>query len=82
MAVDTHVFRVAARLGLSTNAKTPLETERQLIKYIPEDLIATAHHWFILHGRYVCLARKPKCEKCGLTPYCKYYQQKLTKEEA
>ncbi|GET22877.1 endonuclease III [Prolixibacter denitrificans] len=82
MAVDTHVFRVAARLGLSTNAKTPLETEKQLIKYIPEDLIATAHHWLILHGRYVCLARKPKCEKCGLTPYCKYYQQKLKKEEA
>lgn len=82
MAVDTHVFRVAARLGLSTNAKTPLETEKQLIKYIPEDLIATAHHWLILHGRYICLARKPKCEKCGLTPYCKYYQQKLKKEEA
>lgn len=82
MAVDTHVFRVAARLGLSTNAKTPLETEKQLIKYIPEDLIATAHHWLILHGRYVCLARKPKCEKCGLTPYCKYYQQKLKKGEA
>ena len=82
MAVDTHVFRVAARLGLSTNAKTPLETEKQLVKYIPEDLIATAHHWLILHGRYVCLARKPKCEKCGLTPYCKYYQQKMKKEEA
>jgi len=82
MAVDTHVFRVAARLGLSTNAKTPLETEKQLIKYIPEDLIATAHHWLILHGRYICLARKPKCEKCGLTPYCKYYQQQLKKEEA
>ena len=82
MAVDTHVFRVAARLGLSTNAKTPLETEKQLVKYIPEDLIATAHHWLILHGRYVCLARKPKCEKCGLTPYCKYFQQKLKKEEA
>ena len=82
MAVDTHVFRVAARLGLSTNSKTPLETEKQLVKYIPEDLIATAHHWLILHGRYVCLARKPKCEKCGLTPYCKYFQQKLKKEEA
>jgi len=82
MAVDTHVFRVAARLGLSTNSKTPLETEKQLVKYIPEDLIATAHHWLILHGRYVCLARKPKCEKCGLTPFCKYYQQKLKKEEA
>lgn len=81
MAVDTHVFRVAARLGLSTNAKTPLETEKQLVKYIPEDLVATAHHWLILHGRYVCLARKPKCEKCGLSPYCKYYQQKLKKEE-
>ena len=73
MAVDTHVFRVAARLGLTTNAKTPLATEHQLIKYIPDEHIATAHHWLILHGRYTCLARKPKCEKCGLTELCKYY---------
>lgn len=75
MAVDTHVFRVSERLGLTTNAKTPLATEKQLVKYIPKDLIATAHHWLILHGRYVCLARKPKCEKCGLTEFCKYYQK-------
>lgn len=75
MAVDTHVFRVSERLGLTTNAKTPLAAEKQLVKYIPAELIATAHHWLILHGRYVCLARKPKCEKCGLTDWCKYYQK-------
>jgi len=77
MAVDTHVFRVAARIGLSTGAKNPLQTELQLVKYIPEELIAKAHHWLILHGRYVCLARKPKCEMCGLTAVCKYYQKEL-----
>ncbi|MCF6243185.1 MAG: endonuclease III [Bacteroidales bacterium] len=75
MAVDTHVFRVSARLGLTTNAKTPLETEKQLVKYIPDELIPLAHHWLILHGRYVCLARKPKCEECGLTAYCKFYEK-------
>lgn len=74
MAVDTHVFRVAARLGLTQNAKTPLETEKQLVKYIPEELIHKAHHWLILHGRYVCLARKPKCKECGLTKVCFYYR--------
>lgn len=74
LAVDTHVFRVSARLGLTTNAKTPLETEKQLVKYIPEKLIPIAHHWLILHGRYICIARKPMCEKCGLTTYCKYFQ--------
>lgn len=73
MAVDTHVFRVSARIGLTTNSKTPLDTELQLIKHIPEQKIATAHHWLILHGRYVCLARSPKCEKCGIREYCKYY---------
>lgn len=73
LAVDTHVFRVAARIGLTTNAKTPLATELQLMKYIPEELVPKAHHWLILHGRYTCLARKPKCEKCGLTTICKYY---------
>lgn len=78
MAVDTHVFRVAARIGLSNNAKTPLATEIQLTKYIPEELIAKAHHWLILHGRYVCLARKPKCGECGLTEVCKYYQRELS----
>lgn len=77
MAVDTHVFRVSERLGLTTNAKTPLATEKQLVKYIPKHLISTAHHWLILHGRYVCLARTPKCEKCGLTEFCKYYQKKV-----
>lgn len=71
MAVDTHVFRVSARLGLTTNAKTPLEAEKQLVKYLPEEVIAIAHHWLILHGRYICLARKPKCSECGLTDICK-----------
>lgn len=73
MAVDTHVFRVANRIGL-VKAKTPLETEKQLVKNLPEDLIYIAHHWLILHGRYICLARKPKCGICGLRPVCKYYQ--------
>ncbi|MBL7893633.1 MAG: endonuclease III, partial [Bacteroidia bacterium] len=77
LAVDTHVFRVSARLGLTTNAKTPLDTEKQLVKYIPEKLIPIAHHWLILHGRYICIARKPMCEKCGLTAYCKYFQSNV-----
>jgi len=76
MAVDTHVFRVSARLGLTTGAKTPLQTEQQLLKYIPEDLVHKAHHWLILHGRYTCLARNPKCNECGLTDVCKYYKSK------
>jgi len=76
MAVDTHVFRVSARIGLTTNSKTPLDTEMQLIKYIPEEKIPTAHHWLILHGRYVCLARKPKCEECGVNAFCKYFSRK------
>ena len=74
MAVDTHVFRVAARIGLSTDAKTPLETEKQLVEYFPEEIIPLAHHWLILHGRYTCLARSPKCGSCGLTDVCLYYQ--------
>ncbi len=74
MAVDTHVFRVAARIGLTKNAKTPLETEKQLVKYFPAELIPLAHHWLILHGRYVCLARKPQCSKCGLREICVYFQ--------
>ena len=73
MAVDTHVFRVAARIGLTSNANTPLATEKQLIKYIPTHLIHTAHHWLILHGRYICVARNPKCNICGLKTVCKYY---------
>jgi endonuclease-3 len=74
MAVDTHVFRVSARIGLTVNAKTPLQTEHQLIKNIPTELIHKAHHWLILHGRYICVARRPKCEICGLKPACKFYQ--------
>lgn len=77
MAVDTHVFRVSARIGLTTNAKTPLETEKQLIKNIPEHLIHKAHHWLILHGRYICVARNPKCNECGINPVCKYYSKLL-----
>ncbi|MDR2562342.1 MAG: endonuclease III [Prevotellaceae bacterium] len=73
MAVDTHVFRVSERIGLTTEAKTPLDAEKQLMKYIPIQDVAIAHHWLILHGRYVCLARKPKCEECGINKYCKYY---------
>ncbi len=76
LAVDTHVFRVAARLGLTTNAKTPLETEKQLLRYIPRNQVAIAHHWLILHGRYTCQARRPKCEVCPLTPACKFFNQK------
>jgi len=75
-AVDTHVFRVADRIGLSTNAKTPLATEQQLTKYIPKELWPIAHHWLILHGRYVCQARKPKCDSCGLSIYCRYFHNK------
>ncbi len=73
MAVDTHVFRVSARIGLTTNAKTPLAAEKQLVKYIKEEYIYKAHHWLILHGRYICVARKPKCNECGLKTVCKYY---------
>lgn len=78
MAVDTHVFRVSARLGLSEQAKTPLQTEQQLIQYIPEHLVPKAHHWLILHGRYICRARKPDCGKCGLTHLCLFYQQQMS----
>lgn len=78
IAVDTHVFRVAKRIGLSTNAKSPLQTELQLIRYIPENLRPLAHHWLILHGRYICKARKPECFRCGVTEYCKYF--KLTQK--
>lgn len=76
MAVDTHVFRVSNRIGLTINSKTPLETEKELVKHIPEELIPKAHHWLILHGRYVCVAKKPKCESCGLTAWCAYFQKK------
>ncbi|MCX6287269.1 MAG: endonuclease III [Bacteroidetes bacterium] len=82
MAVDTHVFRVAARIGLTVNAKNPYQTEMQLIKHIPEKLISLAHHWLILHGRYICVARKPKCGECGLTAICKYYTSSLLKTKS
>ncbi len=75
MAVDTHVFRVAARIGLTNKAKTPLAAELQLIKHIPTNLIYIAHHWLILHGRYICVARTPKCGECGLKPACRFYNK-------
>jgi len=74
IAVDTHVFRVSNRIGLTTNAKTPLETEKQLTKHIPEDKRAIAHHWILLHGRYICKARKPDCSNCGIKTFCRYYE--------
>ena len=74
MAVDTHIFRVSERLGLTTNSKNPLQTEKQLVRYIPESVIPKAHHWLLLHGRYVCQARKPQCDNCGLSSYCRYYK--------
>ncbi|MEQ9230835.1 MAG: endonuclease III [Cyclobacteriaceae bacterium] len=78
MAVDTHVFRVSKRLGLVTlNAKTPLEVEKQLIKHIPEEHVHVAHHWLILHGRYVCLARKPKCKECEITHLCRWFEKNV-----
>lgn len=80
MAVDTHVFRVSERIGLTTRSRSPLKTEEVLVKHIPEVLIPKAHHWLILHGRYVCLARKPKCAACGLTPWCRYYTAQQKKE--
>jgi endonuclease-3 len=75
MAVDTHVFRVSARIGLTRGAKTPLQAEQQLIKHIPKDLVPLAHHWLILHGRYTCTARNPKCGECGIREWCKYYEK-------
>ncbi len=75
MPVDTHVFRVSARIGLTRGAKTPLQTELQLESHIPSHLLPIAHHWLILHGRYVCIARKPKCSECGINPYCRYAER-------
>lgn len=77
MAVDTHVFRVSERIGLTWRAKNPLQAEKQLIEFIPEHLIPKAHHWLILHGRYICTARKPKCQECGLKAFCKYYEKNV-----
>lgn len=75
MAVDTHVFRVSRRIGLTKNAKNPLQAEMQLVKHIPNSLLSIAHHWLILHGRYVCVARKPKCEQCGIKQFCNDYKK-------
>ncbi|MBQ7209493.1 MAG: endonuclease III [Paludibacteraceae bacterium] len=77
MAVDTHIFRVAERIGLTTNSKNPLQTEKQLVKYIPESIIPKAHHWLLLHGRYVCQARKPKCSECGIRDFCRYFYKNM-----
>ena len=82
LAVDTHVFRVANRIGLTRNSKNPLQTERERVKHIPEDKIPIAHHWLILHGRYVCQARKPHCTECGLTELCLWYQKSASKKNA
>jgi len=80
MAVDTHVFRVAARIGLTVKATTPLAAEKQLVAFTPPHMIHKAHHWLILHGRYICIARKPRCEICGLKPYCKFFQHTQVKK--
>jgi endonuclease-3 len=81
MAVDTHVFRVSARIGLTLNARNPLQTEMQLIRHIPTELVHKFHHWLILHGRYTCVARNPKCPECGLKPVCKYYHSVVKKQK-
>ena len=75
LAVDTHVFRVAERIGLTSSAKNPLDCEKQLTKHFPPDLLVIAHHWLILHGRYVCVARKPKCMECGVSSFCRYFEK-------
>lgn len=80
MAVDTHVFRVSARIGLTVGAKTPLATELQLIKYVPKEHVPKFHHWLILHGRYVCIARKPRCAACGLQGACAYFIKVISKQ--
>ena len=76
MAVDTHIFRVSERIGLTTGSKNPLQTEKQLVRYIPAEIIPKAHHWLLLHGRYICQARKPKCEQCGLKEFCRFFEKK------
>lgn len=81
MAVDTHVFRVSNRIGLTTNSKTPLESEKQLVKFIPEEKLSIAHHWLILHGRYTCIARKPKCNECGIQEWCRYFRNQNSSED-
>lgn len=81
MAVDTHVFRVSERIGLTLRAATPLAAEKQLVKHLPEELIAVAHHWLILHGRYVCTARNPKCDECGLREICSFFKKQKSKKK-
>ena len=76
MAVETHIFRVSERIGFTTGSKNPYQTEMQLVKYIPAELIPKAHHWILLHGRYICQARRPKCGECALTPWCRYYHNR------
>jgi endonuclease-3 len=78
IAVDTHVFRVANRIGLTNKARTPLAVEKQLVEFLPEDVLGVAHHWLILHGRYICIARSPKCEICPISWFCKYYESTHT----
>lgn len=80
MAVDTHVFRVSERIGLTTDSHNPLQTERELMKYIPAELVPKAHHWLILHGRYTCKARRPDCPECGLRPVCRFYNKNNKKD--
>lgn len=82
MAVDTHVFRVSNRIGLTTNSKTPEKTEKELLKYIPENLLNAAHHWLILHGRYICIARKPKCNECLINNYCSYFTSNFSHQDS
>ncbi len=82
LAVDTHVHRVSARIGLTRNARSPLQTERQLVDHIPREMISRAHHWLILHGRYICVARKPKCGECGIRGYCRFYADRQKKQKA
>jgi len=82
MAVDTHIFRVAERIGFTTNSKSPLQTEKTLVRYIPQQLIPDAHHWLLLHGRYICQARKPKCAECGVRDVCRYYSSSSSKESS
>lgn len=80
MAVDTHVFRVSERIGLTTGSKSPLQTEKVLVANLDDSIIPLAHHWLILHGRYVCKARRPDCLNCGLTPVCRYFRQHTGKD--
>ena len=82
MPVDTHVFRVSNRIGLTINSKTPLETEKELTKNIPAELLGKAHHWLLLHGRYVCMARNPQCSACGINPFCLYFEKNRREKNA